>query len=58
MKQANIMCFNETFLQPQQELEDNQLPMQDSGGSRGGARGAIAPPQQRQHTGFHREWTE
>ena len=29
MKQANIMCFTETFLQPQQELEHNQLPMQE-----------------------------
>jgi hypothetical protein len=29
MKQANIMCFTETFLQPQQQLDDNILPMQD-----------------------------
>ena len=29
MQQANIMCFTETFLQPQQQLEHNQLPMQE-----------------------------
>ena len=28
MKQADIMCFTETFLQPQQQLEHN-LPMQE-----------------------------
>ena len=29
MQQSNIMCFTETFLQPQQQLEHNQLPMQE-----------------------------
>ena len=29
MKHANIMCFTETFLRPQQQLENNKLPMQD-----------------------------
>ena len=28
MRQVNIMCFTETFLQPQQQL-DNNLPMQE-----------------------------
>ena len=29
MKHANIMCFTETFLQPQQQLEDDKLPIQE-----------------------------
>ena len=29
MRQANIMCFTKTFLQPQQQLVDNHLPMQE-----------------------------
>ena len=29
MKHANIMCFTETFLRPQQQLEENRLPMQE-----------------------------
>ena len=29
MKHANIMCFTETFLQPQQQLEDSKLTMQE-----------------------------
>ena len=29
MKHANIMCFTETFLRPQQELDRSQLPMQE-----------------------------
>ena len=29
MRQANIMCFTETFLRPQQQLEDNHLPMHE-----------------------------
>ena len=29
MKHANIMCFTETFLQPQQQLEDDKFPMQE-----------------------------
>ena len=30
MRQANIMCFTETFLRPQQQLEDNDVAMQES----------------------------
>ena len=29
MKHVNIMCFTETFLRPQQQLDDNKLPMQE-----------------------------
>ena len=29
MRQVNIMCFTETFLRPQQLLEDSKLPMQE-----------------------------
>ena len=29
MKHVNVMCFTETFLWPQQQLEDNKLPMQE-----------------------------
>ena len=29
MKQANIMCFTETFLRPQQQLMNNKLPIQE-----------------------------
>ena len=29
MRKANVMCFTETFLQPQQQLVGNDLPMQE-----------------------------
>ena len=29
MAQVNIMCFTETFLQPQQQLENTFLPMKE-----------------------------
>ena len=29
IRQVNIMCFSETFLQPHQQLDDNNLPMQE-----------------------------
>lgn len=29
MRETNIMCFTETFLRPQQQLDDSHLPIQE-----------------------------